>query len=97
MRLRYLRSADRDLRDIHAFVAERNEVAADRFIAAVHTKIARLAAHPTMGVARADIGPGARKLVAGNYLILYRITRAEVQIVRVVDGRRDLRTIRFRG
>ena len=44
MRLRYLRSADRDLRDIHAFIAERNEVAADRFIAAVHTKIARLAA-----------------------------------------------------
>ena len=50
-----------------------------------------------MGLRRPDLRPAARILLEGPYLILYQ-TRpdtddgpiAEVEIVRVVDGRRDL-------
>ena len=64
-------------------------------------KIERLADHPRMGLRRPDIRPAARMLVDGPYLILYQ-THPDtddgqvdaVEIVRVVDGRRDL-TILF--
>jgi toxin ParE1/3/4 len=50
-----------------------------------------------MGPRRPDIHPAARILLEGPYLILYRTQPdtddgpiSEVEIVRVVDGRRDL-------
>ena len=45
-----------------------------------------------MYVARDDIRPGLRMIVEGNYLVLYEYHRREalVEIVAVVDGRRDL-------
>ena len=53
--------------------------------------------HPRMGPRRQDIHPAARILLEGPYLILYRTQPdtddgpiSEVEIVRVVDGRRDL-------
>jgi toxin ParE1/3/4 len=50
-----------------------------------------------MGVRRSDIRPSMRMLVEAPYLILYRTNPdtdegsvGAVEIVRVVDGRRDL-------
>ena len=56
-----------------------------------------LAAYPRLGPRRHDIRSGTRVLVEGPYLILYETHPDtddgpidEVEIVRVVDGRRDL-------
>ena len=38
-------------------------------------------------IARDDIRPGLRHLVAGRYLILYRVDAAVVRILRVLHGR----------
>ena len=47
--------------------------------------------HPKIGAVRDDIRPGLRYLVSGSYLLLYRlVSDAEVEIVRVVHGHRDL-------
>ena len=59
-------------------------------------KLDRLAAHPRLG-RRFHIRPAMRRLVEGNYLILYETHPdtdhgpiSEVEIVRVIDGRRDV-------
>jgi toxin ParE1/3/4 len=53
-----------------------------------------------MGVRRSDIRPSMRMLVESPYLILYRTdpdtddgTVRAVEIIRIIDGRRDLRGI----
>jgi plasmid stabilization system protein ParE len=44
----------------------------------------------SIGVQREDVRPGLRMLVMDEYLILYRILGDEIEIVSVVQGRRDL-------
>ena len=51
---------------------------------------------PRLGACRPDIRPGLRMLVESPYLLLYRVEPdsdqgpvERVEIVRVVDGRRD--------
>lgn len=41
-------------------------------------------------MARPEIGEGARSLVIERWLVLYRLVDGGVQIVRIVDGARDL-------
>ena len=47
---------------------------------------------PVTGAARHDIRRGMRMLVEGNYLLLYEYDarKDEVDIIAVVDGRREL-------
>jgi toxin ParE1/3/4 len=90
-------AAERDLQDIWLTIAADNPSAATRLVRAIGAKINRLADHPRMGARRPDIRLGMRMLVEGPYLILYA-THPDtdegpvdaVEIVRVVDGRRDL-------
>ncbi len=94
-------AAERDLEDIWLTIAADSPSAATRTLQAIVAKIERLADHPRMGPRRPEIRPAARMLVDGPYLILYQ-THPDtddgqvdaVEIVRVVDGRRDL-TILF--
>jgi toxin ParE1/3/4 len=46
--------------------------------------------HPQLGRPRPEIAEGARSLVIERWIIFYRIVEDGVQIVRVVDGARDL-------
>jgi len=48
-----------------------------------------------MGRARPDIHPECRQLVVENYLILYRDTPEQVELVRLVHGARDLGAVDF--
>ncbi len=82
--------ADEDLIDIWTSVAFENPSTADRVIDAIEARWQRLARHPNSGIARDDIAPGIRHLVAGRYLTLYRVTDAGVEIVRVLHGRRKI-------
>lgn len=66
--------------------------------AAVADKIARefvdsskaLGRFPHAGRARDDVRPQLRSVVATPFVIFYRIIEDTVQIVRVLDGRRDI-------
>jgi toxin ParE1/3/4 len=89
--------AREDLLEIYVTIGFDNPEAAERFYTTVEAKVDGLTHHPRLGPRRPDIRPATRMLVEGPYLILYE-TRpntdegpiAEVDIVRVVDGRRDL-------
>ena len=89
-RVRFTRRARADLLDIWTHVAARDPVRADDVLDRIEAGCRTLQDHPRFGRARPDIGEGARMLVVGRWLALYRLMEDDVQVVRVVDGARDL-------
>ena len=86
-----------DLLDIYVLIGLDDPAAAECYFDRVDTKIELLRSQPRIGVRRNDIRAGMRMLVEAPYVILYRIEPdtddgpvAAVEIVRVIDGRRDL-------
>ena len=88
--IRRTAAADDDLIAIWLHIAAQSPNAADRTLDAMERRCLQLGLHPLSGVARTDIRPGIRHLIAGNYLILYRVEGDAVLIVRVLHGRRDV-------
>jgi toxin ParE1/3/4 len=92
--------AERDLEDIWLIIAANNPRAATRIVHAIGKKIALLAEFPRFGTSRPDIRPAMRLLIQRPYLVLYEVHTDEndltvdaVEVVRIVDGRRDLRRL----
>jgi toxin ParE1/3/4 len=79
-----------DLDEIWLHVALDSPAAADRLIDRIATRCQALGAQPRLGPARPEIAPEARVLTIGDYLALYRVLGADVEIVRVVHGARRL-------
>ncbi|MBW3540375.1 MAG: type II toxin-antitoxin system RelE/ParE family toxin [Planctomycetes bacterium] len=81
-----------DLDEIWDYVAVKcdNAPVARRLLAAISAKCSFLAENPRVGLAREDLLPGLRLFPCGNYAIGFRVINDGVEIVRVVDGRRDL-------
>jgi toxin ParE1/3/4 len=95
-KLRYTRQAREDLFDLWLYVASHHSDArADAIYDRIAERCARLAEHPELGPSRPDIGPEARALVVERWLVLYRVTDDGAQIVRVIDGARDLSMIEW--
>jgi len=86
-----------DLMEIYVMIGLEQPAAAERYFDRIEAKAELLRSQPRMGVRRSDIRPSMRMLVADPYLLLYRTDpdtdegpiRA-VEIIRVIDGRRDL-------
>lgn len=89
----YTRQANQDLLDIWLWVARDSIAIADGIIDRVEQRTAKLAKHPEIGTARPEIGQGARGLVIERWLVLYRLAEGGVEIVRIVDGARDLQRL----
>jgi len=51
--------------------------------------------HPQLGAARPEIAEDARALVIERWLALCRLVEDGVQVVRIVDGVRDLTKIEW--
>ena len=88
--VRQTRQAKADIIELWLRIAAADEATANRIVDDITHRIAQLEAFPEMGPARPDIAADARSLRCERWLILYRITPDAVQIVRVVDGARDL-------
>ena len=89
--------AREDLLVIYEFIGLDNLAAAERVFASIENKASSLVRYPRMGPRQPDIRPSVRVLFEGPYLILYPTHPdtddgpiSEVEIARVVDGRRDL-------
>ena len=85
-----------DLDDIWHYVARESgsiEVA-NRLIDTITARFFLLSTHPYLGRARDDdFGIGSRSLNVGEFVIVYCVEHQDVQILRVVHGRRDLETL----
>lgn len=89
--------AREDLLEIYVAIGVDNLDAAERLYTSMESKGNLLVSHPRLGVRRPEIQRSARILMEGSYLILYETHPdtddgpiESVEIVRVVDGRRDL-------
>jgi len=83
MRVRWLRTALRNLDEAAEWIARDNPKAAGEFVAAVRLTVDRLAEFPAMG--RAGRVPGVREMPVQGYpyLIPYRVVGEELQVLRV--------------
>jgi plasmid stabilization system protein ParE len=84
--------AAEDLQAIWEYIAADDLDAADRMIDQFFTAFKHLASLPAMGHKRQDLA-GNRPLLfwpVGDYLIIYRATRAPIEIVAVAHGARDI-------
>jgi toxin ParE1/3/4 len=89
--------AREDLLVIYEFIGLDNPPAAERLFTSIEGKAAILVHHPRLGPRRPGIEAAMRILLEGPYLILYQTHPdtddgpiEKVEIVRIVDGRRDL-------
>jgi toxin ParE1/3/4 len=89
----YSHRAKQDLLDIWLWIARDSMAIADAVLDRIEQRAAKLAEHREIGIARPEIGEGARGLVIERWLVLYRLVDGGVQIVRIVDGARDLERI----
>ena len=72
-------------------IAGNSEASADNQIDAIFDRFYLLSRHPKIGRARDDdLGPGTRSFPVDDYLIVYDLSGENVQILRVVHGRRNV-------
>jgi toxin ParE1/3/4 len=81
-----------DLDDIwrNIIVEGGGEAAADGMIDLITDRFLILSEWPRLGRARNDLRRGLRSLPVGDYVIFYRVARADVVVQRVLHGRRDI-------
>lgn len=82
--------AQRDIRDIREFISDYSVAAAGQFMERLESGFSSLADHPFIGRERPELGIDLRSLVVDNYVIIYRPADSGVEIVRVVNGSRDI-------
>ena len=92
LQIKFATRAQRDLKAIWLFIHADNPTAADRVLNSIDHRMQQLRDHPFSGQPRYDLGPGIRHLIAGQYLVLYRVTEEFILIVRVFHGNRRLPT-----
>lgn len=89
-RLVILPAAQADLIEIGDFIAQDNPGRALTFLAEIEAKMYQAAERPESFPARDDVRAGLRSARHGRYLIFFLDAGAEVQVVRVLHGARDL-------
>ncbi|MEA5450436.1 type II toxin-antitoxin system RelE/ParE family toxin [Leptolyngbya sp. CCNP1308] len=81
--------ASQDLNEIADHFAETSVEAGERFFQAFNRKCQQLVAFPNSGKSYTAIHSGLRGLSLEGYIIFYRILDDGIEILRVVNGRRD--------
>lgn len=85
-----LPAARADLIDIGDFIALDNRPRAASFVAEIEVKIVEVGERPGSFQKRDELHKGLRHARHGRYLIFFIEKDDEVQIVRVIEGSRDL-------
>jgi toxin ParE1/3/4 len=90
-------AADRDLDEILDYLIERSPSAAERLVAELDSRCRLLASQPLTGRSRDDLVPGMRSIVVGRYVLFFVSTDADVFIVRIIHGARNITPAMFTG
>ncbi|TCL96744.1 plasmid stabilization system protein ParE [Rhizobium sp. PP-WC-2G-219] len=93
-RLNMSRRALKDLADAFEYSAEENPVLADAFITDLTDHIERMAGLGLIGTSR-DIVPGLRCFVYRQRCIYFFVTETDLNVVRVLHGRRTISASTF--
>jgi toxin ParE1/3/4 len=90
LRLRFFPAAIADLVDTRAYVADPRPASAGPLVDRLIDRVRLLADHPDAGERLPRLGPGVRRLTEAPYVILYRTTAEEVQVLRILHGARRI-------
>ncbi len=82
-----------DLDDIFDYIAENNLDRAIAFIRKLHEQMEKLAVSPSIGRRRDELQLGLRSFPYGNYLIFYIPLNNGIEVVRVLNGARDIEAL----
>jgi toxin ParE1/3/4 len=83
--------AIQDIEQIADYIAQQSSLErAELFLSKLDKTFAKITQFPKLGRQRDEILPGIRSLSVDHYLILYIPAGADVDILRVVSGYRDL-------
>jgi toxin ParE1/3/4 len=86
--------ATQDLLDIWDFVAGESWLPiADKQLKEIEGVCYRLGGWPEYGRARDDVRTGLRSVLVSRYVVFYRVTKTAIEIVRILDERRDVDTV----
>src|SRR5690606_8373587 len=88
--------SERDQIQIWKHVANDSKSAATQYIDRLHGQMRGLAALPGMGRMRTEFGANVRSFPEDDFLIFYRQSETGIEVIRVLSGRRDLRSV-FKG
>lgn len=92
-RLQYLAVAQDDIFMIFDYIAGESgsSVTAQGFTARLRSRCVELSRLPGhMGRPRPDLGSDIRSTAFGNYVILFRYAGDDLEIVRIIEGHRDI-------
>jgi toxin ParE1/3/4 len=93
-RLIWSKDARDDLADIFDYLGTHaSREVADRRLRDIETAAQRLTEWPLTGRPRRELGPKLRSWAVPPHIIFYCVTESAVEVVRVIDGRRDLDAI----
>lgn len=81
------------LKDIHDYYKEKVHIKiADKIKAGIIDKLKYIQGHPYAGQEEEyllDLGLGHRRIIEGNYKIIYRIIRDTIYVTDIFDSRQD--------
>ena len=83
-------SAETDILEIWAYIAEDSIVEADRWVDRLDAKFSLWATQPMMGTGRDELSPGVRSLAFGRYVVFFQPMPDGIDVVRVLHGSRDV-------
>lgn len=86
-------SASQDLERIADYFLERNIEVGEALFREFNQKCFNLVKFPNMGRSYSQIRPNLRGLPLDGYIILYEVVDEDVEILRVVNGRQDIKTL----
>lgn len=87
---RWRPAAEDDARAIWRWIAADRPSAANGMFDRFEAVSSMLADHPFAGRARDELAPGLRSFPAGPYILFFRQAPYGIEIVRILDGRRDI-------
>jgi toxin ParE1/3/4 len=86
-------SARQDLLDIFDYIARDKPIAAANWVDKIEEKCELIASMPGIGERRPEYGPDIRSSVVGRCVIFYRPINKGIEVVRVIAGDRDIRSL----
>jgi toxin ParE1/3/4 len=79
-----------DLGSIIEYLSDLNPNAAHRLIDQFEERWGLLVTQPRSGALRNEIGSGFREVLVGEYLSIYRLDGDDIEILRILHGRRNI-------
>jgi addiction module RelE/StbE family toxin len=88
MKVKWLRLALSDIEEIAQYISKENPDAAHKVIRLIYNKIYFLISHPNIGRPGRVFGTRELYIEGTPFIVPYRISNNEIQIIRVLHGAR---------